>query len=550
MNFPKPLVFLFLFVALAARAAAGTPSTQRIDLEPDFPAVIHVTPVSERWNGEGFMPMRVRIENLGREPRTWDFSFGVNFGYSGSTLTHELALGAEAGGGFETVVFVPGAGAISSDRRAYVSVSLAGPGARGYGSTLLHGGNDEVVNTATTSALEAPLFSAVNGAPGVKTEITVIDPALWPADWRVWSPFVRVVLDEREYAAIDGARRAALHDWVAMGGALDIYPTDGFGAPAETSRRHGHGMIRRMPHRLAAEATTAGKREIRIGKSDVDDLADFTASFISPTRREEMLPSRGALGVSLFLVAFAVLVGPVNLFVFAPSRRRHRLFFTTPLISLVASLALAGYIVVKDGFGGEGARHGLVWLLPESNQAVVSQGQISLTGVLLGGGFDVPDDVMLARTDRDSRAHHYGHQQKTNNYSRAAGRAAGDWFASRRTQEHTLRRLVPTRARVELVAGGVGDEPPVVQSSVGTALRNFVYLDAGGVRWVADEVGPGERVTLRLPPDPFVSSIPRGCFSARGGAAEGLAPIPTLASIRWDESEFLYAGPVVGARTP
>jgi hypothetical protein len=550
MNLPNRLIFLCVLFAVVARVAAGTPGTQRLDFEPDFPAVINVTPVAERWNGEGFMPVRVQIENRSREPLAWDFSFGVNFGGLGSVLTHELRLGVEPGSVFETVVFVPGAGAVSSDRRAYVSVSLAGPGARGYGSTLLHGGNDEVVNTATTASLEEPLFSAVNGAPGVKSEISVVDPALWPADWRVWSPFARVVLDEREYAGLDGARRAALRDWAAMGGALDIYPTDGFGAPAVSLKLHGHGTIRPMLRSLAAEAATSGKREIRIGKSDVDDLADFTASFISPTRREEMTLSRGALGVSLFLVAFAVLVGPVNLFVFAPSRRRHRLFFTTPLISLGASLVLAGYIVVKDGFGGEGARHGLVWLLPESNQAVVSQGQISRTGVLLGGGFEVPDDVLLARTDERADHLHFDHRQRTDSYSRAGGRAGGDWFTSRRMQQHTLRRLVPTRARVELVGGGVGDEPPIVQSSVGTVLRDFVYLDAGGIRWVADEVGPGERVTLRRSTDPLVASIPRGCFSARGGAAEGLAPIPTLASIRWDESEFLYAGPVVGARTP
>ena len=51
--------------------------------------------------------------------------------------------------------------------------------------------------------------------------------------------------------------------------------------------------------------------------------------------------------------------------------------------------------------------------------------------------------------------------------------------------------------------------------------------------------------------DPYsFSPVPTGYFTAVGGEAEGLTPIPTLDSIRWEPANFFYVGPLVGARHP
>jgi hypothetical protein len=548
----------FLWVAVFALAAAdgpltAAPSPTRLGLDADVPATIDVSPITERWRGDGFMPIRVRIENRGREPLAWNFGFTVNFGYTGHTLYHEQRLGAGAGEVMETVVFVPGAGELPNNWRASITIVLSGPGTVGFGGSLLHGNNESVLITATTAALEGHLLTVTHGAPGPRTEITTVEPGRWPADWRVWSPFERVVLDERAYGALDAARRGSLLDWVAMGGTLDLYPVESGGAPREPLRRHGHGEIRAMAKPLAVEAASISggspPTAVNLVRHRFRELPGSLGAHPSVERRDELNPVHGALGVSIFLIIFGILVGPVNLFVLAPSGRRHRLFFTLPAISLGASALLAGYIVVKDGFGGEGVRNGLVLLLPETNQAVLSQTQIARTGVLLGADFTLPHDATLTHQNISRGGHHHhGHDERSQSYRRDPERAGGDWFTSRRVQEHYVRRLVPTRARVELVAGGENDQPPVVQSSVGTVLRDFRYTDAYGRAWGAAEVAPGQRVTLR--PDFALMGQHRGLFTALGGAAEGLAPLDTLEAIRWDAPLFLYAGPLVGARTP
>lgn len=543
------LVLLLSLAAVCVRPLlAGPPVATNLELEPEVPATLSLTPVAERWDGRGFMPLRVRIENRGRERLSWELFLTAGIGYGGSTLEQVAPIAAEGGEIVETVVYVPGAAVLQGGQRCTVSVRLSGPGAERAGAYMLGGNSESVLPTATVPALEGALFSATHGAPGERTEITTIEPARWPADWRVWSPFRRVVLTEREFSLLDGARRAALRDWVAMGGVLDLYPDQGRGEKRVDP--HGHGVIRRNERTLADEAADTVKPLIMLPSPGIDDLRRARLVEVSSERRVSLEPEGGRLGVALFLLGFGVVIGPLNLFVFAPSGRRHRLFFTVPAIALGASALLAVYIVMKDGFGGEGARIGTVVLLPAENQAVVTQIQLSRTGVLTGTEFELPDDVVMERNGGQGQSWdpHFANSARSDRYERSLGRAGGDWFASRRVQEHTLRRLSPTRARVELVAGGEGGAAPVVQSSVGTILRDFRYTDTHGRGWGVAELAPGQRATLARVPS--AAGERRGMFTARGGAAEGLAPIPTLGSIRWDEPQFLYLGSLVETRAP
>ncbi len=65
-----------------------------------------------------------------------------------------------------------------------------------------------------------------------------------------------------------------------------------------------------------------------------------------------------------FVLVFGALIGPVNLFVFARGKKRFRLFWTTPLISIIASVALIVGILLTDGIGGSGKQLIAVFSLP------------------------------------------------------------------------------------------------------------------------------------------------------------------------------------------
>lgn len=396
----------------------------------------------------------------------------------------------------------------------------------------------------------------------------VFDSSQSLGDWRVWSPFARVLLQADEYAAMPGGNRAALRNWVALGGMLYLAPS----APgAPDAQRVGAGAIITLARPISGT-----------GAHDSEGL--FTAATIFNNSRaipNEISLQKGGLADKVppakragdwlvyFFVGFAVLVAPVNLFAIAPVKRRHWLFLSVPLISLLAVGVLMAAIYLQDGVGGDGARRAVVVLLPGDNQAAVFQEQISRTGLLFGTSFPLADDTVCAAAQADDSNVQPGRPLE---FHRQDGRASGDWFRGRARQAQHLRRLTPTRARVELV-GTAPDGAPIVQSSIGTTLRDFCYLDANQRGWTIAQLPPGTRVTLqRLPGDPgllgtamlfgeagsphfrdlVVASaghVAPGRFVALGGESD-LAPLPTLSSIRWQESSVLFAGSVEGAPAP
>ena len=95
----------------------------------------------------------------------------------------------------------------------------------------------------------------------------------------------------------------------------------------------------------------------------------------------------------LGLIIFAVLVGPLSLFLWAPAGKRQRLFLLIPAISVGFSLLLLLLILAGDGTGGTGSREVLIQVNPQDHSALISQNQICKTSVLLNNTFQLPENA-------------------------------------------------------------------------------------------------------------------------------------------------------------
>lgn len=642
-----------LLPVLTVLAAAGLRAEYQVAIPTDRSGNVRIalTLPSDGWDGVGFMPVAVQIENNAATERAWQVEFQDNADGE-RTVRSTFKFRVPAHAAQETVVYLPGAG--RSNFGEQLSASWQGPAVDPARQNILvpHGNVGEPIAASHRLATGiAGLWPVPSGGRGNQRTITDLDPARWPADWRVWSPFGVVALGADEYAALDSGRRAALRDWMALGGRLVLEPT-GAGAGPGSTEPVGLGNLTIWDGNLQAihdvrttSQTYSQRTRISPPPAPGSGLPTFTTSVmtrsfpepfetipefapaaprIAPwTGRYQLLAEsdfglwateRNPIALVVGLLVFALVVGPVNFFVFAPPGRRHRLFVTVPALSLLATLCLAATIVFGDGFGGRGVRPALVLLLPGQNRAAVFQEQISRTGVLLGAGFSLPADTAVCEpeTGNGDRPRGGGPQ-----LVRADTAVRGDWFRSRMTQTQQFWRITPTRARVELVGGGQDRAAPVVQSSVTTTLHDFVYVDAAGTAWKADLLPPGQRVTLQPDPQPWSASavarmvcspdpasspdkiqaqlrqlkakvqtltryhaaVPtdlteqierlskllalpldqlplppdpreRGWFYALGGAGD-LAPLATLSAIRWDdEDKVLYTGRLEAASTP
>lgn len=547
----------------------------------------------------GFVPVRLTVDN--REPRElkWEAKFlQTSFSNSGVSTSSQttVPIVIPAGRSGERWIFVPTSDAGPARGMNYggwgnFSVSLEGQGISGANLHFNAGrGGAAMPPWAVSASLDAVVRARLVGLktnapqPGTRPprgttaaptlrpllrtapNLFSFDPAQFLGDWRIWSAFARILLRADEYAALPPANRTALRNWVALGGSLYLVPEAVRAAHVE---RHGAGLVFTLPRPITADdrddsdGLFSHANVLGLSRAIPYDLA------LSKTGLGKRITPAPLVGDWLvyFFVGFAVLVAPVNLFAIAPVKRRHWLFLTLPGISLVAVGILVAAIYLQDGVGGEGARRTIVALLPGDHQAAVIQEQVARTGLLFGTRFSLPDDTICAAIEVEDAASVPG---RTLEYQRSEGRAFGDWFRGRARQAQHLRRLTPTRARIEQV-GTAPDGAPIVQSSVGATLRNFAYVDRARTSWQAETIPPGTRVTLvRAAPDAGLAKPLRvfraapgtdsfqsliglmvqektpGRFAAIAGDSE-LAPVPTLSSIRWEDSSVLITGTIEGA---
>jgi hypothetical protein len=396
--------------------------------------------------------------------------------------------------------------------------------------------------------LERLALGNLRGAPTV----TPVDPATLPADWRLWASFHAVVMRQEDYDRLDAEHRAGLRRWVALGGRVVLATDSDDEGKGEVI---GAGAIVPLSGSIGYVAPATISRQLRlstpspslpIGEKLARDHASIEA-FGSGERSD----TRWLVYV---LIGFAVAAGPVNLLVFAPAGRRHRILVTMPAIALVGAIVMGAGVVARVGLGGEGVRSSVVALAPDDGGAAVFQDQVSRTGILLSRDFALPDDTEMAAASLDAGGAQVGGAE----LRRESGRASGDWFRSRSYQAYQLRRFVTGPGRVELKSLAP-DGAPTVTSSLKTALTDFAWIDDQDRVWTAPALEPGKAVVLtaakdaawpRLQPrgskalrEAFAASASRqpGRWTARSGEND-FAPIPTLNSIRWQDGEILVTG--------
>jgi hypothetical protein len=389
-----------------------------------------------------------------------------------------------------------------------------------------------------------------------------------PEDWLGYSGFDYVMLTDADWQKMTSAARHALLQWTRMGGKLHFYIQGERPAslPAN-SKKHGLGEI---------ETFTWNGSKL----SPVETVSRYW----NKPQRLDMLqnghikprgwPLLEALGqrsfnswqVIVFLVLFGVLVGPVNLFMLAPSGRRHRLFITTPLLSLGASVVMVVIIVAQDGIGGIGARAVYIHLEPQEAAAYITQKQTSRTGVLMGASFELKqaalvEPLTLPATDwvKLKNTHDMQPISLTQN-GRSRG---GNYFQSRAEQAQMIRAAISTRARLEVQHASTPDAPPSIVSALGFTVDEMFYADKAGRLWMLKSpLATGQKADL-TPAQPEQLSqwwndkkdvlkmsglqelvvAPQNEFFATSNAAPGFTQ-ETLSSIRWQNDQIIVHGNV------
>ena len=569
----------FLLLALTTCLSAQETMIREV-FDPKTQTHVEVLALFSEPSRGGFMPVRVKIANNLMTPRSIRLGFKSSSNYDNRIQTRSsFSISAAAGKTVTLDIMVPlcsshGSHGDMSSLTADLGGSLGSASntiqtktAPGSPAVLL----SEALFTPNASILDAAATKKSGHRYGSGSFGGKFDPKQLPSDWLAYSGYDSVLMTDTDWSNVPAGARNAILSWVNLGGQLVIYSPNTpspatIGIPADPGFGKCEILTISRDLKLSPESTiqlVSKGNPVQIRTDAV--RSNFNSNWPLQNHFGSMAFHYGVF--IAVLIVFGILVGPINLFVFAKSGQRHRLFITTPIISLLASLVLIALIIFQDGFGGNGMRRVLMEVRPDAGQnaAFLHQEQVSRTGILMGSRFTVDPACFLfpvpIAKSRWSRFTDDYNTRGSFNLQPGGGKmeASGDWWQSRSEHGHALTAVVSTRGRIERTA-----VPNTFVSTFDFPIETLYFLDEKSQWHRSEAIATGKPFTL-TPVDPTMAepalAKEANAFAQRNRdilnraknrpghfvALTGQAPgIDTHPGIHWKETRTVITGPVLG----
>lgn len=559
-------------------------------------STVTVTPVFGLAGSAGSLAVRVEIRNLTSAERTWVLS--LTEGYPSRTLSTkaDFSFRVPAGQVSSHDVLLPLTPHFINSAYRTFTTEVYTSGQKTERRDNSFDDNETLAIVALSEKLATRSLSALDQAwlrgSSDKRFGLSYDPKNLPSDWRGYSALDVLLIDLPTWKTLPRETVRSILTWVRLGGVLDIYVDNT--NPSSLVEKTGPTLADvelKIPDPYDAKETRLDLSlgTIRVFPWNGSELSNkITSNYNHLTSRNDTLTQgsglekeigtpevQGGLAFAILLV-FAIIVGPFNLFFLAKKGRRHRLFVTTPIISFAACVMVVLLIVFREGIGGNGYRATFAELTHDSegSRLLLTQSQVSRTGVMFGSGFgsDLPlqiDPVEMSATYFNPLSNIAGLHTT---YLFRENRHEGGFFRSRSEQGFSVRAALPTRSRIELTSapvpttnGDVFSTPPAptLVSSLGLTITELYFRDQSGAVWHSDTPTPpggtfqlvpstheklhswlqaqGTSLPEKVRDDVRHIGMQNGRYVARAAYAPELI-LPTHPDIRWQTTPTLLTG--------
>lgn len=344
----------------------------------------------------------------------------------------------------------------------------------------------------------------------VRTEVPVQQ---WSTNWLAYSSYMAMAVTAGDWNDMPAPAQAAVLRWMRAGGTLLIAGgnitggnvTAPEGRMLDTDREFtrynvGWGGLMVVPGDIDHVSELVFSRFARMCERSVDVTRLGEAPMMTlPLLGRSKVP----VGVMFtMLLAFAVFGGPVSLVMLARRDRRLWIFWTLPLLALVAGAGIIATSLLGEGWQRVHRSSSITFL--DENRAEAST--LGITGVYS----TLPPDGQL-RFSADTELRPYEREPSVREVDVTDGqRLLSGWVDSRVSTYFAFRRSEHRRERLSLQQNGV-----VVGAVNGFGARivKLWVADEKGKIYEADDVEPGAQVTLHeakvtLAPEPDVMPGP------------------------------------------
>lgn len=232
------------------------------------------------------------------------------------------------------------------------------------------------------------------------------------------------------------------------------------------------------------------------GNSDLIDNLEVLKNFGVPVRT-----------ILVLILVFAVLIGPVNIFVLTMLKRRIWLLWTVPATSIIASLFVYGADYLREGFLKQSASRS-VTVLDQRRQEAFTFGFVGFYST-----FTPSDGLTFDPVSEASCAYERGSHSGSNRVFEMRLEAGGSqkfssgWVRARLPSYFAVRKAESRKERLDFNWEPEGGGEPTVSNALGVDLARLVVNAPDGKRYTATNIKAGDRVKLSPDLSPTPASM-------------------------------------------
>ena len=507
-NAPLKILLFLLFALVVSDLLAANPS------EIDFKG-INVTAVPGlelNRSMYGYKSFRVRVVNTTSVEH--EIELILSSRYSSSEIkrvTRKFVIAANES--LSESIFFPLIGFNTDGLEIKVDGYLASEKLFGYSNFYrnYYGKESALVDNKISASMFKAIFDRL------EMEQFEGDISQYNDNWLAYTPFSVLLFYSSTFEQMPISAQNAIFNYLRLGGEMilfgdtslpsDFKPYSRFSNPTNVENvkayQSGFGKLITVPEDLLKKIATSTLMGTTIfpelGASPLKQVANSHNSFNKFEKNEIETVSGKFLMILIY--AFALIIGPVNVFVLHKTGKKIWVFFTVPVVSLFCCLLIVGYYMVFERSTLLIKKDSLTFLDERYNRALTLGSLAVFSSASRPSGFKFSFDTeimqMKRRTYRSREGNKYINLDGTQHF-------ADNWIRPKIPVYLHLRKIQTCRERlgVEKVNGAYK-----VLNGLGAKIKTVHLRTADGKYYSCNNLPAGQTGNLQPESAPRVSWI-------------------------------------------
>ncbi|MGA1869857.1 MAG: hypothetical protein ACMUJM_15085 [bacterium] len=334
----------------------------------------------------------------------------------------------------------------------------------------------------------------------VKSDVEV--PS-WSANWLAYTQFDGIVIRGDDMKALPPLVKTALWRYVECGGSLLVMGrcevpsvwNDMHAEKVEGLILYNVGFGICMVSRIS-EVSAFNQKQLEYvraawsesirpwcGRESIEKIND---NF--PVIKKIGIPVRG---IFLLMILFAIIIGPLNIFILARKNKRIWMIWSVPLIAFITTSAVFVYFVFAEGFASISRTEAFTLLDQSSHRATTIGLTAFYSSLTPGKGLHFSPEAELTPVLKL-----YGQgTQRMLDWSHDQHLSRG-WVTARVPAHFLIRKSQIRREQLQLIMKD--KEEPCLVNGLGVHINQLWLADKNSVLYCACDIPPGKKITLQL----------------------------------------------------